>query len=90
MLMLLFLSVQALNLFVNMICCYLMLARTWYFEAGLFGLLVSKFRGIFWIVPINFLVSMGMRGYYIVRLIFMKLFYGGGSGSDADGFRHLR
>ena len=63
-------SIQGLGLFVSMIVCYLVLARTWYFEAGLFGLVVSKFRGIFWLVPINFLLTMGMRGYYVVREIF--------------------
>jgi hypothetical protein len=60
-------SIQGLELFVSLIVCYLVLARTWYFEAGLFGLVVSKFRGVFVLVPLNFLLTMGMRGYYIVR-----------------------
>lgn len=67
---------QILALFVNMVVCYLLLARTWFFEAGLFGLIVSKFKWLLLVSIVNFLFVGGMRAAFIVRIL---------SGLGSDG-----
>lgn len=62
-------SLHLLALFTGVIVTYLLLAQTWYFKAGLFGMLAGRFRGVFVLTPLYFLIMVGSHALRIVRLL---------------------
>lgn len=60
-------SIELLSLCATLVAFYLLLAKTFLFGAGLFGELVRKFKGLLIVTAVNFLFTLIVRFYRVVR-----------------------